>query len=197
MKSYNLGAFMHFLRKRKLLRPLAVDFGHKGRYNSKSMVLGLFIMIILGFGSVESLGLEIKDPYLKQLCDLNSSPDQSTFNRYLKGIDYQKMREQNRLLIKRIRRLHKINIYALDSSYLEVFGKLYTYVGRVFSYIAKRKIKGYKLISIVDVFTGTTVAWKIVQCNMHESPYLEELMKYMIAEGMKPDIILIDKQRIL
>ncbi len=193
MKSYNLGAFMHFLRKRKLLRPLTVDFGHKGRYNSTSLVLGLFIMIVLGFGSVELLGREMKDPYLRQLCDLNSSPDQSTFNRYLKGIDYQKMREQNRLLVKRIRRRHKINIYALDSSYLEIYGKLYTYVGKVYSYILKRKIKGYKLISVVDVFTGMTVAWIFVQCNQHESPYLKEIIDYMIKKDMKPDLILIDK----
>jgi len=193
MKSYNLGALMHFLRKRKFLRPLATDFGHKGRYKSSSLVLGLLIMILLGFGSVELLGREMKDSYLRQLCDLNNSPDQSTFNRYLKGIDYQKMREQNKLLIKRIRRLHKINIYALDSSYLEIFGKLYAYFGKVYSCIVKRKIKGYKLISVVDVFTGMTLAWKFVQCNLHESPYLEELTKYMIDEGMKPDIILIDK----
>lgn len=193
MKSYNLGAFMHFLRKRRHLKPLNADFGYRGRYESKSMVLGLFLMIILGFGSVEMLGQEMKDTYLRQLCDLNSSPDQSTFNRYLKEIDYQKMREQNRLLVKRIRRRHKINIYALDSSYLEVFGKLYSYVGRVYSYISKRKIKGYKLISVVDVFTGMTVAWIFVQCNLHENSYLKQIIDYMIKEDMKPDIILIDK----
>ena len=193
MKKYQLGELMRFLKKRKLLFLLSIDFGYNGKYDRKSMAFAFFLLVLLGFGSVESLGNEMKAPYLRHLCDFNTVPDQSTFSRYLKRVDYQKMREQNRRLIKRIKRNHKTNIYALDSSYLEIYGKLYTFVGRVYSYIAKKKIKGYKLISIIDVYSGIIVKWKFVSCNLHECTFLKELVDELIKDGLKPDVLLFDK----
>jgi len=60
---------------------------------------------------------------------------------------------------------------AFDGSYLEVYGR-YRLAEKVWSYIAKRTIKGFKLLVVYDVEAGVPLLWRLVPANRHENPYL-------------------------
>lgn len=166
----------------------------ENEYSNDGIVLFLFYGILFGCINIIGLTTKLIAPIIACLAGLSGVPNQSAVSRFLKYLKSDAFQHMSNKLLQLLKKDKVVRgrVIAFDATYLEVYGK-YNLAAKVYSYIVKRKIFGFKLMVAYDAESQVPLLWWLVPANHHETKYLISMIKVIRSKGYKPRTVLFDK----
>jgi len=181
----------------KRISDLLKEHGIKRReneYSNEGLLQFILYGILMGCGGIIGLTTDLIAPVIAHLSRLPRVPNQSTADRFIKHLNSTAIQAIGDKLLQLLKKDKVVRgrVIAFDATYLEVYGK-YKLAAKVYCYLAKRKILGFKLMVAYDVEAQVPILWQLVPANHHETKYLVPMIKEIRKKGYKPRTVLFDK----